>query len=302
MLSPPEASCHYRGRFAPTPSGPLHFGSLVAAMGSYLDARARQGEWLLRIEDVDPPRVVAGAEEAILRTLEAYGFAWDGDIVRQSQRTDLYQHALDQLIDAGHVHGCVCSRKTLAEQARLGVDGLVYPGTCRGRLPRGGEAQRLYVADTRVIFSDALLGRVACNMAGECGDFVLKRADGVFTYQLAVVVDDAAQGITHVVRGADLLASTPRQIVLQAALAYPQPHYRHLPVVLDAQGCKLSKQTLATALDDRNPLPALHAAAQFLGMSPGKMATPDAFWQWAITAWRLARLPAIRSRRLLLQA
>jgi len=298
MPSPPETAHYYRGRFAPTPSGPLHFGSLVAAMGSYLDARAHQGEWLLRIEDIDPPRVVAGADRAILRTLEAYGFAWDSDIVWQSQRTDLYRHALDQLIATGHVHGCVCSRKILAEHARMGVDGPVYPGTCRGRPARNGEAQRLYVADTRVIFSDALLGRVACDMARECGDFVLKRADGIFTYQLAVVVDDAAQGITQVVRGADLLASTPRQIVLQTALAYPQPGYTHLPVVLDIQGCKLSKQTLAAALDDHNPLPALYAAAQFLGMSPQKMPNTKAFWQWATSAWSLARLPAIRSRRL----
>ena len=289
----------YRGRFAPTPSGPLHFGSLVAALGSYLDAKAHAGEWLVRMEDVDPPRVVAGSADAILRTLEAYGFAWDGPVLWQGTRGEAYQAALETLRAAGRVYGCTCSRKTIAETAREGVDGLVYPGTCRGRPADEGTAQRFHVPQRRVTFFDDLLGRVACDVAAECGDFVLKRADGVFTYQLAVVVDDAAQGITHVVRGADLLASTPRQIVLQEALAYPTPAYLHLPVVLDAAGDKLSKQTLAAPLDDADPLPALLRAARFLGLEPEAVYGSVAeFWGWATRAWRRERLPTVRGRKL----
>jgi len=177
------------------------------------------------------------------------------------------------------------------------VDGWVYPGTCRGRPPRPGTAWRLVVPETRVAFSDAWLGRVACEVAGECGDFVLLRADGVFTYQLAVVMDDAAQGITHVVRGADLLASTPRQIVLQAALAYPTPAHKHLPVALDESGCKLSKQTLAAPLDDQHPLPALHMAAAFLGLRLRPSGSLAEFWQQAVEGWRSLRpLPLLAKR------
>ncbi len=292
-------TARYRGRFAPTPSGPLHFGSLVAALGSRLDAVAHAGAWLVRMEDVDPPRVVAGAADAILRTLEAYGFEWHGPVMWQGRRGEAYQAALASLRAAGRVYGCACSRKTIAESARLGVDGPVYPGTCRGRPADEGTAQRFLVPDQRVRFSDDLLGGVACDVAAECGDFVLKRADGVFTYQLAVVVDDAAQGITHVVRGADLLASTPRQIVLQEALGHPTPAYLHLPVVLDAAGEKLSKQTLAAPLDDTDPLPALLRAARFLNMTPdagcGSVAE---FWRWAPRAWRREALPAVRGRKL----
>ncbi|MBM4180456.1 MAG: tRNA glutamyl-Q(34) synthetase GluQRS [Betaproteobacteria bacterium] len=293
----------YRGRFAPTPSGPLHFGSLVAALGSFLDARAHAGEWLLRIEDVDPPRVVAGATEAILRGLDAFGFEWDGPVESQSRRGAAYQAALDRLDALGLVYGCHCSRKEIAEVARRGVDGPVYPGTCRALGWRGDPARepawRLRVPETRVEFDDRLLGRVACDIARECGDCVLKRADGVFTYQLAVVVDDAERGITHVVRGADLLASTPRQIVLQRALGYPTPVYLHLPVVLDAAGDKLSKQTLAAPIEAADPLPALLAAARFLGQAPvPEIGSPAEFWDWAKRNWRPERLPRLRARKL----
>lgn len=293
----------YRGRFAPTPSGPLHFGSLVAALGSYLDARDQAGEWLLRIEDVDPPRVVAGATDAILRGLEAFGFEWDGPVAYQGGRGAAYQAALDRLDAMGLVYGCHCSRKEVAEVARRGVDGPVYPGTCRelgwGGDPAREPAWRLRVPETRVAFDDRLLGRVACDIDRECGDFVLKRADGVFTYQLAVAVDDAEQGITHVVRGADLLASTPRQIVLQRALGYPTPMYMHLPVVLDAAGDKLSKQTLAAPLDTADPLSALLRAARFLGMEAGAaVGSLGDFWCWARRNWRLASLPAVRGKKL----
>lgn len=287
----------YRGRFAPTPSGALHFGSLVAALGSYLDAVLAGGEWLVRIEDVDPPRVVRGAADAILRTLEAYGFAWDGPVMHQSQRREAYRQALQGLLDAGRVYGCHCSRKTIAAQARLGVDGPVYPGTCRTRPAAAGAALRLTVPDRRVMFRDRLLGHVGCDVARECGDFVLQRADGVFTYQLAVVVDDHAQGITHVVRGADLLASTPRQIVLQQALGYATPVYAHLPVVLDEAGCKLAKQTRALPLDRRQPLPALLAAARFLGLTPEPVGSLAAFWQQARAQWPQRRIDPLRGYR-----
>jgi glutamyl-Q tRNA(Asp) synthetase len=287
----------YRGRFAPTPSGPLHFGSLVTALGSFLDARAHGGQWLLRMEDVDPPRVVPGAADAILRSLEAHGFEWDGPVMWQGTRGRAYQAELDRLVDEGRVYGCSCSRKILAVEARRGVDGVVYPGTCRGRPPRGGAALRLRVPEARLAFQDTLLGRVACDVARECGDFVLRRADGVFTYQLAVVVDDAEQGITHVVRGADLLASTPRQLVLQQALGYPTPVYMHLPVVLDDSGCKLSKQTKAAPLNDAYPLPALMRAALFLGMALEPVGSLEEFWDQAGEAWRTARLAPIRGKR-----
>lgn len=287
----------YRGRFAPTPSGPLHFGSLVAVLASYLEARSHGGEWLLRIEDVDPPRVQTGAAASILGTLAAHGFVWDGGVLYQSRRGEAYQDALARLIDAGSVYTCACSRKRIADLSVPGVDGLVYPGTCRGRGINAVGALRYRVNAPRVVFHDALLGRVACDIGRECGDFVLKRADGVFTYQLAVVVDDAEQGITHVVRGADLLASTPRQIVLQQALGYPTPDYMHLPVVLDTLGFKLSKQTLAAPLEDGDPLPALRLAGRFLGLPEiGHVGGANAWLSVAIRLWSEAALPPLRGR------
>jgi glutamyl-Q tRNA(Asp) synthetase len=290
----------YRGRFAPTPSGPLHFGSLVAALASYLEARSRGGEWLLRIEDVDPPRVVAGASASILRTLAAHGFEWDGDVLYQSRRGEAYQDAVARLIDAGRVYACACSRKLVSDLSEPGVDGPVYPGTCRGKEADAMGALRFLLTEQRVVFQDALLGRVACNVMQECGDFVLKRADGVFTYQIAVVVDDAEQGITHIVRGADLLTSTARQIVLQRALGYPTPAYMHLPVVLDAQGFKLSKQTLAAPLLDGDPLPALRLAGRFLGLPEiGYVGHPRAWLSAATRLWPGVATPPLRGRALL---
>ncbi len=289
----------YRGRFAPTPSGPLHFGSLVAALASCLEARRHGGAWLVRIEDLDPPRVVAGAADHILRTLEAFGFEWDGPVLYQSRRTAAYAAALDRLQAMGRVYACTCSRKRIAAVARRGVDGPVYPGICRGRRPGApAAALRLAVPDGRLAFVDALQGHVACEVSRECGDFVLRRADGVYTYQLAVVVDDAHQGITHVVRGADLLASTPRQLVLQELLGLPRPSYLHLPVVLDARGDKLSKQTLAAPVHARAPLPALLAAWRFLRQPPaGRIDSVPEFWAMARRLWSAARLPAVRGRR-----
>ena len=289
----------YRGRFAPTPSGPLHFGSLVAALASYLDARAQGGEWLLRIDDVDPPRVAAGASADILRTLEAYGFEWDGEVRYQSRCSAAYQEALSRLRASGRLYACTCSRKAIADLATPGVDAPVYPGTCRGKWTDAAAALRFQVPEQRVVFHDALLGRVACDVARECGDFVVKRADGVFTYQLAAVVDDAEQGISHVVRGSDLLTSTVRQIALQQALGYPTPSYLHLPVVLDAQGFKLSKQTLAAPLDPAAPLPTLRLAGHFLGLPEIEEGGPPEFWLATATRlWPGVEIPRLRGRAL----
>ena len=260
------------GRFAPSPTGPLHFGSLVAAAGSYLHARAAGGAWLLRIEDVDTERNVPGAEDEILRALVAFGFEWDGPVLRQTERLDAYADALDRLRRDGHVFGCACSRSEIVRVAELAglpaaIDGgRVYPGTCRAGLPAGQapRAWRLRVPDAVIGFDDGLQGRVEQQLAREVGDFVLKRADGPYAYQLAVVVDDAFQKVTHVVRGADLIDSTPRQIWLQRCLRVPTPTYLHLPVVVDAAGEKLSKQTKAKPLDVENPGPELAAALRFL--------------------------------------
>jgi glutamyl-Q tRNA(Asp) synthetase len=244
----------YLGRFAPSPTGPLHFGSLVAALASYLDARYHEGgRWLVRIEDVDEPRTVPGAADSILRCLEAYGMEWDGPVVYQSQRKDLYRAALAAL--GTHAFHCGCSR----------VPG-IYPGTCRNGLPPGKSARawRLRVDDAVISFVDRLRGPQTDVLAGTTGDFVLLRADGYFAYQLAVVVDDADQGVTDVVRGEDLLDSTGRQILLQRLLGYPAPRYAHIPVVRDASGEKLSKQTLAPPVDERGDDATLQAALRFL--------------------------------------
>lgn len=295
-----QPSPNYRGRFAPSPTGPLHFGSLVAALGSCLEARTRGGEWLLRIEDVDEPRCPHGYADDILRTLAACGFAWDGEVLWQSRRTTRYRELLQQLREAELVYPCACTRRELAD-SQLAPDGAhIYPGTCRDGLQPGREARawRLRVDDAVVAFDDALQGHVVQHLAGEVGDFVLLRADGYFAYQLAVVADDADQGITHVVRGADLLDSTPRQIFVQRCLGMPTPAYAHLPVAVDAAGEKLSKQTLAPAIDAAAPVPALCAALRFLGHSPPvelERAQVCEFWQWARAHWDFARVPRRRA-------
>ncbi len=264
---PPDQTSHdqtlrtvpYRGRFAPSPTGPLHFGSLVAALGSWLMARLADGEWWVRIEDLDPPREVAGAAEAQLRTLAGFGLVSDGPVVRQSGRHALYRHALDRLLAAGSAFPCRCSRSDLAADAGI-------HRACRHDATRAEAAIRLRVADgSVVVFEDGLCGPIAQDVAAEVGDFVLLRADGFWAYQLAVVVDDAEQGITHIVRGADLLDSTPRQILLQRALGLPTPAYAHLPLVVDAGGAKLSKSMAALPVDGDDPLPALRLAWQALG-------------------------------------
>ena len=286
-----------RHRFAPSPSGPLHFGSLIAAVGSYLQARSQQGEWLLRIEDVDTPRVVSGATQSILHTLVCYGLYWDGEIMYQSQRLDAYQAALDQLRDQGLAYPCTCSRREISQIARLGYSGRIYPGLCRQgpRQPqRSARAIRLQTNNLKLCFEDAVQGLYCQRLETDIGDFVIRRADGIFSYQLAVVVDDAAQGISDIVRGSDLLDSTPRQIYLQQLLGLPNPRYYHLPIIVDTAGFKLSKQTGAAALDDEHPVPALINALQFLGQQPPpslQRAALSEVWHWALAHWQLERVP-----------
>jgi glutamyl-Q tRNA(Asp) synthetase len=290
-----------RGRFAPSPTGPLHFGSLIAAVASYCDARAAGGEWLVRIEDVDLPRARPGAERAILSALERYGFAWDGPVVRQSERGDVYAAALDRLRAQGDVYECACTRRELAG-APIGAGGEhVYAGFCRDGIPpdraqRTARALRFRVRSARVEWRDRLQGLQTQDLAREVGDFVVKRADGLFAYQLAVVVDDAEQGITDIVRGSDLIASTARQILLQRHLGIATPSYLHVPIAIDAAGLKLSKQTLAAPVPDV-ALPALVAAWRFLDQSlPGGSAGPatvDEFWRSALASWNPARLPPV---------
>lgn len=293
----------YCGRFAPSPTGPLHFGSLVAAVGSYLDARSRGGRWLLRIEDVDTPRNVPGAAEAILATLEGFGFEWDGDVVWQSRRFRAYETLLDGLRDAGRLYPCACSRREIADSATgPSVDGgRVYPGACRNGLPPGREARawRLRVPDAIVGRDDRVQGRIEQNLEREIGDFVLRRADGLFAYQLAVVADDAEAGVTDVVRGADLIDSTPRQIWLQQCLSVPTPRYAHLPVAVNAAGEKLSKQTLAPAVAATEGVPLLVRTLRFLGQEvPGEVARLSLreFWPWAISTWQIERVPKVRAQ------
>jgi len=299
LVSPLEGRvAPYRGRFAPSPTGPLHFGSLVAALGSFLDARAHGGEWLVRMEDVDTPRNVAGAAEGILATLEAFGFEWDGPVLWQSDRFDAYAEALDRLKRDGLAFACACSRKEIADAARQpAIDGgLVYPGTCRPGLPAGRPARawRLRVDDAPIAFVDRLQGEVSQQLESDVGDFVLLRADGLFAYQLAVTVDDHFQGITDIVRGADLLASTPRQIWLQRCLNFVAPRYAHLPVATNAAGEKLSKQTLAPALEPAAAASELVRALTFLGQAPpaelARAPLPEV-WRWAREHWRFAVIP-----------
>ncbi len=287
----------YRGRFAPSPTGPLHFGSLVAAVGSYLDARTQDGDWLVRIEDVDTPRCQPGMGDAILHCLEAFGFAWDGEVLWQSRRGEAYAAALEQLKQQGLAYACGCSRKEIADSAtRPAVDGgLAYPGTCRDGLAPGRSARawRLRVPDQRVGCVDRIQGAVGQQLAEDVGDFVLLRADGLFAYQLAVTVDDQFQQISDIVRGADLLDSTPRQLWLQRCLGAPTPAYAHLPVVANAAGEKLSKQTRAAAIDPVQAAPQLVAALRFLGQPvPDELARASLaeVWTWAQANWDFARI------------
>lgn len=292
MTAPTPA---YIGRFAPSPTGPLHFGSLVAATGSYLDARAAQGQWLLRIEDIDAPRTMAGAAEGILATLERFGFEWDAEPVWQSTRLESYQAVFERLRAAGDLFPCACSRSEMADSALARDGSRIYPGTCRDGMPTGRSARAWRVrADGHIAFKDRIQGLQQEDLARDVGDYVVLRADGQFAYQLAVVADDADAGVTHVVRGSDLLGSTGRQLHLQHRLGYPTPAYAHLPVVINAAGEKLSKQTLAAPVDTVAPTTALLMALNFLGQNPPdalRRASLAEIWTWAVANWRCEQVP-----------
>lgn len=288
----------YRGRFAPSPTGPLHFGSLIAAIGSYLEARRHEGIWLVRMENLDRPRCMPGAADDILRTLAIFGMHSDEPVLYQSQRNTAYEEVLQQLRDIGAVYPCGCTRKEIADSAAHGIEGPVYPGTCRNGLPPGreGRAWRVFTDNAEIGFDDALQDHIAQHLESEVGDFVVKRADGLFAYQLAVVVDDTYQHISHVVRGADLLLSTPRQIHLQHLLSLPTPHYLHLPVAVNEAGEKLSKQTLAAPVDVQHPGTTLWHALAFLRQQPPQELLGediDTVWQWALQHWDSTKLHGI---------
>ncbi|MCW8983241.1 MAG: tRNA glutamyl-Q(34) synthetase GluQRS [Gammaproteobacteria bacterium] len=297
MNSSSPASKLYRGRFAPSPTGPLHFGSLVTAVGSYLQARSCNGEWLLRIEDLDPPREQKGAAEHIIKTLDSYGFEWDGAVSYQSQRHELYQNALEQLIDNGHCFSCRCSRKKIHQHTEeLGLNPHIYPGICRDNVVTDltTDAIRVRVLNQHIHFDDLLQREQRVGLVDEVGDFILKRADGLYAYQLAVTVDDAEQKISEVVRGIDLLSSTPHQYYLQELLNYPHPNYFHLPVVNNQQGEKLSKQTYAKAIEVDDASKNLVQALLFLGQAPEAAlarATVQEIWSWALENWQTGSIP-----------
>lgn len=287
----------YIGRFAPSPTGPLHFGSLVAAVASYLDAKTHQGKWLVRIEDIDPPREIAGSTGQILRTLEAFSMFWDGPVMYQSTRIAAYETALAQLDHQGLIYPCTCSRKEIANASTTGIEGSIYPGTCRQAAThpeRAAFAWRIRTNSNVMRFEDVIQGAQAQQLEQEIGDFVLKRADGLFAYQLAVVLDDYEQGVTNIVRGSDLLASTPRQIYLQKMMGFPTPAYAHVPIVTNANGEKLSKQTLAKPIQTANPEASLWQALHFLGQNPPESLCHESLnniWGWAISHWDIARIP-----------
>ncbi|KPC52749.1 tRNA glutamyl-Q(34) synthetase GluQRS [Amantichitinum ursilacus] len=298
----PAHNAPYCGRFAPSPTGDLHQGSLIAAVASYLDARAHHGRWLVRMEDLDVTRCMPGAADRILHLLDAWGFEWDGPVVYQNsaERQQRYAQVLQSLRDADMVYPCGCSRKEIAEVAHAGIDGPVYPGICRHGLASGREprAWRIRTVDTPLRFIDLIQGAQTADLANEVGDFVLRRADGLFAYQLAVVVDDQDQGVTHIVRGADLLDSTPRQNYLRQLLHYRLPEYAHIPVLANAAGEKLSKQTRASALQIEQAVPAIWSALSFLGQQPPAELAQGALkplWDWARTHWQLSRIARRRS-------
>jgi glutamyl-Q tRNA(Asp) synthetase len=293
----------YRGRFAPSPTGPLHFGSLLAAAGSWLDARAAGGEWLLRIEDLDPPREPPGAAAEILHTLEAFGLVWDGPVTFQSRRLAYYEAALEALSGAGWAYPCTCSRKQieLANQ-RLGrASARVYPGTCRSRTDGPARRTRIVRVQTpseSIGIQDRLQGAFSQQLQQEVGDFVLRRREGYIAYQLAVVVDDCLQGVTDVVRGTDLLDSTPRQVWLQRLLGYPSPRYLHLPVVALRDGRKLSKQTGAAAVGCRHAGESAWRVLACLRQAPPdelRGAPPAEVWAWGVRHWQPHQLAGVRS-------
>lgn len=287
---------NYIGRFAPSPTGLLHIGSLLTAVASYADAKAHGGRWLLRMEDLDPPREMPGAADNILRTLEAFGFEWDGEVMYQSRRDAVYREILDHLKVQDSVYPCDCSRKVWQEAATMGADGFVYNGHCavldKRRVLNKMPAWRIRVPWQTIGFKDRIVGHYEQNLAEEIGDFVLLRADGYWAYQLAVVADDAEQGITHIVRGQDLLVSTPRQIWLQKCLDITTPEYAHLPLLVNAKGQKWSKQTLAPALELNACEHLLRQVLVYLNLPDApQVGRPKDLLDWAIGCWNIVKLP-----------
>jgi glutamyl-Q tRNA(Asp) synthetase len=290
LINNPLSVSNYRGRFAPSPTGTLHFGSLVAAVGSYLEAKSHNGEWLVRIENLDKPREVPSASHKILRTLETLGMEWDHEVIYQDHRKDAYENVLAMLNKHGLTYSCFCTRKEIADSSITGISGKIYAGTCRNSVQnkkRPG-AVRIKTDNNIIEFEDSLCDLISQRLESDTGDFILRRSDGIYVYQLAVVVDDAAQGVTHIVRGADLLDSTPRQIYLQKLLGYSVPTYMHLPVAVINQGKKLSKQNQAALLDLSDPVKQLIEVVRFLGQEPPTELLENnvsSFWKWAIKNW-----------------
>jgi glutamyl-Q tRNA(Asp) synthetase len=288
----PDASSQaYIGRFAPSPTGHLHLGTLAAAMASYLDARQHQGQWLLRIENIDPPREIAGSSDSIIRSLDDFGFEWDGEILYQSTRTEQYQYYLQQLLDRRMAYSCCCSRKDLSDAPSNEAGESIYPGTCREKSYNAATdvAFRLLTNDEPVCFADAIQGDICQRIASAVGDFVILRKDGFFAYQLAVVVDDQLSGVTHVVRGQDLLWSTPRQIYLQQQLGFNTPAYAHIALLLDTEGQKLSKSS-NNGQPPEMSITSLLQAWEKLGQQPASrddFAHIEDFWRWATQHWQL---------------
>lgn len=278
------------GRFAPSPTGDLHFGSLVSAVGSYLEAKSTGGSWLLRIEDIDPPREVAGSSHSIISELDRLGMRPDHPILYQSDRLIAYQHAINQLLDNGRAYHCACSRKDLPASG-------IYPGTCKNGInpARTPRSIRLDTGNTNCQFTDRIQGEISESPAEISGDFIIRRADGLFAYQLAVVVDDKFQRITQVVRGADLLDSTARQICLQQALGFETPEYMHLPIVLSHDGKKLGKRFQADPVKHQDPAYAVEQALLFLGQNPPSNLSLEALWLWALEHWNSELVPRCKA-------
>lgn len=286
----------YKGRFAPTPSGPAHLGTLLAAIGSYLQAHAMQGEWHVRIDDVDPPREVPGAADSLLKTLEIYGLNWHGDVVYQSQRLDAYQDALEQLIKQGDTFECSCSRKDIKTIAKHGPLGMIYPGTCRDGVQDADKPRsiRLRTQDKTITVQDKIQGDYPLNMQSDVGDFIIHRADGLFAYHLSTVVDDGLDGFTEIVRGKDQLNLTPLHIDLQQRLGLPTPAYAHLPLLVNTQGEKLGKSTCAIAVDAMAREDVWRTILAILGLDPDNALLSEAsetILQWAIGEWDLLQVP-----------
>ena len=287
----------YIGRFAPSPTGPLHFGSLLAAVASYLEARLHGGRWLVRVDDIDPPREQRGASKKILQALEAYGFEWDGEIIFQSASHDAHHAALERLRELGVTYACGCSRRDL-QHARRSPIGIIYPGTCRSGTDASEVAIRVRTNNQPVEFDDGLQGLQSARLESESGDFVILRRDGLIAYQLAVVVDDHLEGVTDIVRGIDLMESTPRQIHLQSLLGYATPRYAHIPIAVHPDGSKLSKLTGAEGLPlDRPAKPLFEALTLLLQQPPGDLAGGSLYelWQWARENWDAKRMHGVRT-------